>query len=77
MDDITIYGGTFGDFLANLETVLNRCIEKNLVLSGRSANSWYIKELSLDLSSPTRELTLIKTRLSLFLSYHLPQMLRQ
>ena len=33
MDDITIYGGTFEECLANLETVLNRCIEKNLVLS--------------------------------------------
>ena len=33
MDDITIYGGTFKDCLANLETVLNRCIEKNLVLN--------------------------------------------
>ena len=33
MDDITMYGGTFEERLANLETVLNRCIEKNLVLN--------------------------------------------
>ena len=33
MDDITIYGGTFEECLANLETVLNRWIEKNLVLN--------------------------------------------
>ena len=33
MDDITIYGGTFEECLANLETVLHRCIEKNLVLN--------------------------------------------
>ena len=33
MDDITIYGGTFEDCLANFETILNRCIEKNLVLN--------------------------------------------
>ena len=33
MDDITIYGGTFEECLANLETVLQRCIEKNLVLN--------------------------------------------
>ena len=33
MDDITIYGGTFKEFLANLETVLHRGIEKNLVLN--------------------------------------------
>ena len=33
MDDITIYGDTFEEFLANLETVLHRCIENNLVLN--------------------------------------------
>ena len=32
MDDITVYGGSFEDCLINLETVLHRCIEKNLVL---------------------------------------------
>ena len=33
MDDITIYGGTFEECLANLEIVLHRCIEKNMVLN--------------------------------------------
>ena len=33
MDDITIYGSTFEECLANLETVLNRFIKKNLVLN--------------------------------------------
>ena len=33
MDDITIYGSTFEECLANLETVLNKCIEKNLALN--------------------------------------------
>ena len=33
MDDITIYGGTFEECLAYLETVLNRSIKKNLVLN--------------------------------------------
>ena len=33
MGDITIYGGTFEECLANLKTVLHRCIEKNLVLN--------------------------------------------
>ena len=33
MDDITIYGGTFEECLVNLEEVLNRCIEKDLVLN--------------------------------------------
>nr|CAN79259.1 hypothetical protein VITISV_007591 [Vitis vinifera] len=33
MDDITIYGSTFDKCLVNLEAVLNRCIEKDLVLN--------------------------------------------
>ena len=32
MDDITVYGGDFEECLTNLEAVLQRCIEKNLVL---------------------------------------------
>ena len=33
MDDVTVYGGSFKEFLINLEIVLHRCIEKNLVLN--------------------------------------------
>ena len=33
MDDITVYGGSFEECLVNLETVMHRCIEKNLVLN--------------------------------------------
>ncbi|RVW18681.1 Retrovirus-related Pol polyprotein from transposon 17.6 [Vitis vinifera] len=33
MDNITVYGSAFGDWLVNLEAVLNRCIEKDSVLN--------------------------------------------
>ena len=33
MDDITVYGGDFEECLINLEAILQRCIEKNLVLN--------------------------------------------
>ena len=33
MDDITVYGGSFEECLINLETIMHRCIEKNLVLN--------------------------------------------
>ena len=33
MDNIIIYGSTFDEFLVNLKAVLNRCIEKDLVLN--------------------------------------------
>ena len=33
MDDITVYGGDFEECLTNFETILQRCIEKNLVFN--------------------------------------------
>ena len=33
MDDITVYGSAFDECLVNLEVVLNRCIERDLVLN--------------------------------------------
>ena len=33
MDDITVYGASFEECLINLETIMHRCIEKNLVLN--------------------------------------------
>ena len=33
MDDITVYGGVFKECLTNLEVILQRCIEKHLVLN--------------------------------------------
>jgi len=33
MDDFSIFGDSFDDCLTNLEKVLNRCEEKNLVLN--------------------------------------------
>ena len=33
MDDITVYGGSFEECPINLETLMHRCIEKNLVLN--------------------------------------------
>ena len=33
MDDVTVYGGSFEECLINLEIVLHRCIQKNLVLN--------------------------------------------
>ena len=60
MDDITVYGGTFEECLVNLEAVLNRCIEKDLVLNWENAILWYVKELSLAISSLRKALKLIK-----------------
>ncbi|RVW58340.1 Retrovirus-related Pol polyprotein from transposon 412 [Vitis vinifera] len=62
MDDITIYGSTFEECLVNLEAVLNRCIEKDLVLNWEKCHFMVHKELSLATSSPRKALKLIKQR---------------
>ncbi|RVW66470.1 Transposon Ty3-I Gag-Pol polyprotein [Vitis vinifera] len=38
MDDITIYGSAFDECLVNLEGVLNRCIEKDLVINWKKCH---------------------------------------
>ena len=48
MDDITIYGGTFEECLVNLETVLNRCIEKDLVLNQKKCHFMVHQGIVLD-----------------------------
>ena len=40
MDDFTVYGSSFEQCLSNLETVLQRCKDKQLALNWESAISW-------------------------------------
>ena len=64
IDDIIVYGGTFEECLINLETVLHRCIEKNLVLNWEKSILWSTKELYRDTLFPTKELRLIRRKLN-------------
>ena len=77
MDDITIYGDTFEECLANLETVLRRGIEKNLVLNWEKCHFTVNQGIVLGHVISSMELRSIRPKLSLFPSYHLPQMSRQ
>ena len=77
MDDITIYGDTFEECLANLEAVLNRCIEKNLVLNWEKFHFMVNQGIVLGHVISNKGMEVDKPRLSLFLSYHLPQISRQ
>ncbi|RVX07018.1 Retrovirus-related Pol polyprotein from transposon 17.6 [Vitis vinifera] len=70
MDDITIYGSAFDECLVNLEAVLNRCIEKDLVLNWEKCHFMVHKGLSLGTSSPSKALKLTKQRLNSLLSCH-------
>ena len=77
VDDITMYGGAFEESLANLETVLRRCIEKNLVLNWEKCNFIVNQGIFLGHVIFSTELRSIRPKLSLFPSCHLPQVSRQ
>ena len=40
MDDFSVYGSSFEKCLENLETILQRCQDKNLALNWENAISW-------------------------------------
>ena len=68
MDDITIYGGTFEECLVNLEGVLKRCIEKDLVLNWEKCH--FMVHQGIVLSSSRKALKLIKQRWNLLPNCH-------
>ena len=43
MDDFSVYGTSFDNYLYNLNKVLQRCEETILFSTGRSATSWLMK----------------------------------
>ena len=46
MDDFSVYGSSFDDCLSNLDRVLQRCEETNLVLNWKNATLLLMKALS-------------------------------
>ncbi|RVW51270.1 Retrovirus-related Pol polyprotein from transposon opus [Vitis vinifera] len=64
MDDIIVYGSAFDECLVNLEAVLNRCIEKNLVLNWEKCHFMYPKGSSLGILSPAKALSWTKQNLN-------------
>ena len=46
MDDFFVYGKSFDDCLSNLERVLQRCEQTNLVLNWEKCHLWLMKALS-------------------------------
>ena len=40
MDNFSVFGSSFEEYLQNLAVVLQRCKEKNLALNWKNAISW-------------------------------------
>ncbi|GJY95538.1 reverse transcriptase domain-containing protein [Tanacetum coccineum] len=57
IDDFFVFGSSFDHYLKNLEKMLKRCEETDLVLNWENATSWLRKESPLAISSQVQELS--------------------
>ena len=73
MDGFSVYGSSFDDCLSNLDRVLQRCEETNLVLNWEKSTLWLMKVLSWGIKFLKEVLKLIKPRLMLFKRCHVPR----
>ena len=72
MDDITIYGSTFEECLVNLEVVLNRCIEKDLVLNWEKCHFMVQQVIVLGHIIPKKDIEVDKAKLELIIKLPFP-----
>ena len=77
MDDITIYGSAFDECLVNLEAVLNRCIEKDLVLNWEKCHFMVQQGIVLGHIISKQGIEVDKAKLNSLLSYHPQQMSKE
>ena len=71
MDDITIYESAFEECLVNLETVLNRCIEKDLVLNWEKCHFMVHQGIDLGHIISKKGIEVGKAKIHLIVSYRL------
>ena len=74
MDDITVYGGSFEEFLINLEIVLHRSIEKILVLNWEKYHFMVNQGIVLGHIISNRAIEVDKVKIGLIFNSLLPQM---
>ena len=70
MDDITVYGGDFEECLTNLEAILQRCIEKNLVLNWEKCHFMVNQGIVLGHIISNRGIEVDKAKIDLFPNCH-------
>ena len=72
MDDITVYEGSFEECLINLENVLHRCIEKNLVLNWEKCHFMVNQGIVLGHIILEKGIEVDKTKINLISKLHPP-----
>ncbi|GKB38720.1 reverse transcriptase domain-containing protein [Tanacetum coccineum] len=65
MDDFSDFGNSFDHWLNNLNKMLQRCKDANLVLNWENVTLWLKKELYLDTKCPVQALKLTKQKLTM------------
>ncbi|RVX19745.1 Retrovirus-related Pol polyprotein from transposon 17.6 [Vitis vinifera] len=68
MDDLTIYGDDFGNCLSNLETILQRCIEKHLVLNWEKCHFMVEKGIVLGHVISRKDIKVDKAKIELIMN---------
>ena len=74
MDDITVNGRNFEECFINLETVLHRCIEKNLVLNWEKCHFMVNQGIVLGHIISNKVIEVDKAKIELFSNCLLPRM---
>ncbi|GJT66650.1 reverse transcriptase domain-containing protein [Tanacetum coccineum] len=64
MDDFSVFGNSFDNCLNNLDKMLQRCKDANLVLNWENVTLWLKKELCLGTKCPVHALKLTKPKLT-------------
>ena len=72
MDDITVYGSAFDECLHNLEAILNRCIEKDLVLNWEKCHFMIPQGIFLGHFISSQGIEVDKTKVELIVKLPLP-----
>ena len=72
MDDITVYRRSFEGCLINLETVLHRCIEKNLVLNWEKCHFMVNQGIMLGHIISNKGIEVDKEKIKLISKLHFP-----
>jgi hypothetical protein len=76
MDDFSVYGTSFDNCLHNLDKVLQRCEETNLILNWEKCHFMVNEGIFLDIKSPKEVLKLTEQRLKQLRKCPVPGMLR-
>ena len=73
MDDFSVYGSSFDDYLSNLDRVLQRCENTSLVLNWEKCHFMVNEGIVSGIKSPREVLKLTKPKLMLLKRCHVPR----